>query len=173
MPDSTTKSGGEKQISYLTFFVTVNYTKLKIILFSEQVQKKINSADTESKYLTKKYKVSEPLVWIWDPRFRIRKTHPVPGTGSRGKKAPEPVSGSSTLMFSKKEATKDQKDLKDRPRSTILNEARLLFIGTYTSSEELAWRLLLHLNVYQYSCIIFILSLKAWVRIRILQKSRI
>jgi hypothetical protein len=36
-------------------------------------------------------------IWVWDPRSGIRKK-PIPNPGSRGQKAPDPGSGSATLL---------------------------------------------------------------------------
>jgi hypothetical protein len=70
--------------SYLTvpFFVAIHFTKLKVIYFFEQVQKRYEPSDKELKYFEpQKLLLRSPNVWV-GPVMRI-KTDPRSGSGNQ------------------------------------------------------------------------------------------
>jgi hypothetical protein len=84
---TATKSRGEKKfISYL-FYVATNFTKMYIILILKCWRKKFGNFQRILELLE---------VWVWDPRSGIR-NKPIPDRGV--KKAPDPGSGSATLIL--------------------------------------------------------------------------
>jgi hypothetical protein len=82
-PKTATKERGEK-ISCHNFFVAVNFTKLKLILFLKCLRKN-NLAQFSKNYRTFHPKTTLSKIWIWDPRSGIQKK-PIPDPGSRGQK---------------------------------------------------------------------------------------
>jgi hypothetical protein len=84
---TATKSRGEKKfISYL-FYVATNFTKMYIILILKCWRKKFGNFQRILELLE---------VWVWDPRSGIR-NKPIQDRGV--KKAPDPGSGSATLIL--------------------------------------------------------------------------
>jgi hypothetical protein len=95
-PKTATKERGEKKIVVITFFVATNFAKCNIILFLKCQTKKCGPIFQRIiEVFTQKIVTKLSKIWVWDPGsgknlFRI----PDPGV----KKAPDPRSGSATLV---------------------------------------------------------------------------
>ncbi len=94
-PKTATKERGEKKLVVITFYVATNFTKLQIIWVLKWWRKNWAHFQRIIELFTSKIVTKLSKIWIWDPRSGIRKK-PIPDLGV--KKAPDPGSGSATLL---------------------------------------------------------------------------
>jgi hypothetical protein len=131
---NTHKRGGGEQNCCHTFFLATNFTKSKFILFLICWRKKFGPIFKEVWiFFTQKIDTKLPKVWAWvrdpgseirdpgsefrDPGSEVRKPIPDPGV----KKAPDPGSGSATLI--------DYWFISDNLNSTYITLVRLSFLA--------------------------------------------
>jgi hypothetical protein len=90
------KDRGEKNWLSFLFFGAISFTKLNYFIF-EMLKKKIwANFQRIIELFTQKIVTKLSKIWVWDPGSEIRKK-PVPDPGV--KKAPDPGSGSATLVY--------------------------------------------------------------------------
>jgi hypothetical protein len=96
-PKTATKERGEKKFVVILFFVATKFTKLNTYYFVfEMLKKNVGQISRIIEVFTQKIVTKLSQIWFWDPRsgknlFRI------PDSGV--KKAPDPGSGSATLLL--------------------------------------------------------------------------
>ncbi len=108
------KRGAKKNLLSYLFFVATNFTKFRIILFWTAEEKNFgpNFKELPIELFTQKVITKLSKIWVWDPGSEIRDPRSGirdPGSGKnlfripdpRVKKAPDPGSGSATMVGSK------------------------------------------------------------------------